>query len=435
MKDLITATLDPILANGGQTMTMISAGENQRRAFAWGGLPRETVELRLLKKRAGIYEALVESVIKPSNQRVKPVDPETYLSTSPWQIYDFDYEQKLKAKQIRLAFAQQKVDIPLPEIKTDHNDYHYRNKMEYAFWWNNDTHQIQLAVYRRGSKGKITIDQGSSLARSAINQAAIRLIDLLNTKQIQARQLKTLLLRTNQTDQVVAQLYVTDPRLATSLSQIDFDILNIFGLEIIYSNPKSPASVISERLASFGEAKLKDKIIGHHFTYAAESFFQINLGVYQLALQDIQEQLLPNLPIVDLYSGVGTIGLSVASQQTQLDLIEINPAAVTAIKQNIHKLGFNQAQAILSASENATSHIRHEANLIVDPPRAGLHKQVIEKINQALPSRVIYLSCNPTTQARDIRLLEHNYQISQVTAYNFFPRTPHVENLVILDRK
>ena len=103
------------------------------------------------------------------------------------------------------------------------------------------------------------------------------------------------------------------------------------------------------------------------------------------------------------------------------------------MKNNIKKLKL-KAKAILASAEDATNYITNNCNLIVDPPRAGLHKNVINKINEVLPDRVIYLSCNPDTQSRDVKLLENNYKIEFIKGYNFFPRTPHIECLMVLKR-
>lgn len=423
--------LGPVVG-GGQTMADVQLVDGSiKKAFIWGGLPSETVRFRLTKKRAGIIEGVVEEVLVSAPERVAPHDPMTYLSTSPWQIYDWQLELQVKAELIRQAFVDHKLTIATPKVVTDGRQYYYRNKMEFAWWWDNDNQRVELAHYRRGSKGKVVTD-GSSLARPEINQAAQKIRNLINRLQWQSRQLKTLLLRANQAGQVVAQLYLTDQQLA--LGEVDFQELGVAGLELIYSDPRSPASVISQRLQTFGQMSLTDQLSDLDFSYPAESFFQINLPVYQLALDQIAANLLDQRPVVDLYSGVGTIGLSVAESR-QLKLVEVNQAAVAEMRQNIAKLGREQAEAILAPAEQALDYITGDCQLIVDPPRAGLHHKVIERILKQRPERVIYLSCNVATQARDVALLAEAYQLVEVTGFNFFPKTPHIENLVILDRK
>ena len=102
---------------------------------------------------------------------------------------------------------------------------------------------------------------------------------------------------------------------------------------------------------------------------------------------------------------------------------------------NITELGRANARAILAPSEQALDYITGKEIVIVDPPRAGLHTDVIATLLQKLPPRIIYLSCNPVTQARDTQLLQEKYHIVHHRGYNFFPRTPHIEHLIIFDRK
>ncbi|MDO4870741.1 MAG: methyltransferase [Candidatus Saccharibacteria bacterium] len=423
--------LDKIV-NGGQAIADLILGNGeQKKVFIWGGLPGETVRFCITKKRAGIYEGVVTEVLARAPERVAACDNSSYISTSPWQVFDYEFELKQKAELIKQAFAAQKIEIATPEVKTDHQQYGYRNKMEFAWWWDKDRERLDLAVYRRGSKGKIAVS-GVSLAREEINQAAIRIRELLNNLKIEARKLKTLLVRCNHDGVVVAQLYVTSNDL--QINELQFAELQLQGFELILSDPRSPASVITQRLQTFGKMRLSDRLLEKKFVYPAESFFQINLSVYQLALRSIESQLLPNKPIVDLYSGVGTIGLSI-TENSELTLVEINQAAVEEMKTNIKTLNMTHARAVLAASENAVDYITHDCQLIVDPPRAGLHQRVIKQILEQQPERIIYLSCNVVTQARDVALLTEKYSIKSVLGFNFFPRTPHIENLVVLDLK
>ncbi|HSW92663.1 MAG TPA: RsmD family RNA methyltransferase, partial [Patescibacteria group bacterium] len=136
-------------------------------------------------------------------------------------------------------------------------------------------------------------------------------------------------------------------------------------------------------------------------------------------------------PTIDLYSGVGSIGLTIGSDNPTL--IEINEHAVREMRENIKRLG-KTAKAVLAPSEQALEHITGSEVVIVDPPRAGLHADVIARLLETKPERIIYLSCNPVTQARDVAMLAEGYGVRSHRGYNFFPRTPHIEHLVVLDR-
>jgi 23S rRNA (uracil1939-C5)-methyltransferase len=418
------------IVGGGQALGQLDDG---KKAFVWGGLPGENVTIEVTKKKSHFIEGVVTELHSESSERVAPRDVESYLSTSPWQIMDFAAEQRYKAALIEEAFELHDIVVPDPiDIYSDNNQYEYRNKVEFSWWWDTDKEQLDLAFFRRGSHGKIPVDS-TSLARPAITAAAHAIRDLLRKKGAEARDLKTVIIRCNQADNVAMQLYVKEKKFM-SLTDNELGQLGVAGFELIFSNPKSPASVITKRLQTWGNCTLQDQLLGVEFSYAAESFFQINLPVYEQALKDMQAWIEPNKPTLDLYSGVGTIGLTIGG--TNVTLIESNEYAVREMQQNIvHLQREKGATAVLAPSEKALDYITSESCIIVDPPRAGLHEDVIDALLEAKPERIIYLSCNPVTQARDVAHLATLYGIRAHRGYNFFPRTPHIEHLVVLDLK
>jgi 23S rRNA (uracil1939-C5)-methyltransferase len=427
---IVNVKLDKIVG-GGQTLGTLEGG---RKIFVWGGLPGETVEVQMTKKKAKLAEGIAVEITQPSSERVNPRDEDSYLSTSPWQIMDFNAEQNYKSALIEEAFELH--DIVLPdkiEVYTDGKQYEYRNKIEFSWYWNKETERLDLSFFRRGTHGKIPVE-GTSLAHPEINRAAIAMRDLLRKKtDIRAFMLKTLLVRCDQNDNIAMQLYVKEKDFI-QFTEAEIETLRISGFELIFSNPKSPASVITERLQSCGITNLSDTILSIPFTYAVEGFFQINIPIYEQALNDMKKWVIAKKPTVDLYSGVGTIGLTIGG--TNVTLVEINEHAVVEMKRNIKALDREKAvKAILAPSETVLDNITTDSIIIVDPPRAGLHEDVIAKLLETTPERIIYLSCNPVTQARDVARLAEKYGIKYHRGYNFFPRTPHIEHLVILDLK
>lgn len=445
---ILTITLDRMIG-GGQAIGTLETGQ---KALVWNGLPGETVDFQVTKKKSHFVEGVVVDIKNPSSERVAPLEPDSYLSTSPWQMMSFDAEQHFKAALIEEAFELH--DIVLPEtidVYSDNRTEHYRNKVEFSWYGSSPDElrarsanlaeittpqtewgdQLDLAFFRRGSKGKIIVN-GTRLAHPAINTLANRIRELLELYGVSARQLKTLLIRCDQQGNCAWQLYVKDETFAY-ITPEDAEKLPAQGGEVIYSDPRSPASRITKRLAQFGDIVLKDTVLDVPFRYATEGFFQVNIPVYEQALHDMQPWVEAK-PVVDLYSGVGSIGLTIGG--SQVTLVEVNEDAVREMKRNITELSRDgQAVPILAASEKALDYITGDACVIVDPPRAGLHADVVTKLLEAEPSRIIYLSCNPVTQARDVALLAEKYGIRAHRGYNFFPRTPHIEHLVILDKK
>ena len=422
------------IVGGGQAIGTLDDG---RKAFVWGGLPKELITIRVTKKKSHFVEGLVTEIIEKSPERITPRDENSYLSTSPWQIMPMSSEQFQKISLIEEAFSLHNITLP-EQIKvfSDGVEFNYRNKVEFS-WFGDTTENstketLDLAFFKRGGKGKVIVD-GTSLAHPSINKLAIEIRDLLRTKPIVARQLKTLLIRSDQQGNAVWQLYVKD-KIENLISDDEAKLLSAAGGEIIYSDPKSPASRITERLNKFGDTTLSDTILGVAFNYACEGFFQVNIPVYEKALSDMKAWINCNekLPILDLYSGVGTIGLTIGGDD--VTLVEINEHAVAEMQRNIAKLNRPSAKAILAPSEKSLECITGEQIVIVDPPRAGLHADVTNRLLETEPPRIIYLSCNPVTQARDVSLLQEKYKIVHHQGYNFFPRTPHIEHLVVLDK-
>lgn len=423
------------IVGGGQAIGTLDDG---RKAFVWGGLPKELVTIRVTKKKSHFVEGIVTEIIEKSPERITPKDENSYLSTSPWQIMPMSSEQSHKASLIEEAFLLHNITLPEKiEVFSDGVEFNYRNKVEFS-WFGDKTDDdeketLDLAFFKRGGKGKVIVD-GTSLAHPSINKLAIEIRDLLREKPIVARQLKTLLIRSDQHGNAVWQLYIKD-RIENLISDDEAKLLSAKGGEIIYSDPKSPASRITKRLEKFGDTTLSDTILGVAFNYACEGFFQVNIPVYEKALSDMKAWINCNekLLTLDLYSGVGTIGLTIGGDD--VTLVEINEHAVAEMQRNITKLNRPNAKAILAPSEKSLEYITDEQIVIVDPPRAGLHADVTNRLLETAPPRIIYLSCNPVTQARDVSLLQEKYEIVHHQGYNFFPRTPHIEHLVVLDKK
>ena len=369
---------------GGQALGTMPDG---RKIFFWNALPGEIItDYEIMKKKSHYYEAIAKEYEQPSPHRVQPKDS-CFLSTSPWQIIDWDYEKKLKSELVVENFREQGIVISPTEVISDDKDYFYRNKMEYSLYWDNEESIIKLAFHARGSHRKIPISN-SSIERPEIFAAAKNIIYELNKKHEEARKYQALLLRCNQKGEVSGGLYE--------------------------NNRPHPRF-----------KNLTDSILGHTYSYSPNGFFQINLPVYELALKEIKKYV-DTENVLDLYAGVGTIGLSVAPDR-HLTLVECDKYAFS-------ELSKNSPRAVFARSEEALKYISHDQTVILDPPRAGCDKKLISELLEVQPQTIIYLSCNPATQARDVKFLLEKYKIENVKTFNFFPRTPHIENLVILKK-
>ena len=406
------------LVHGGQGIGVLSGG---KKALVWGVLPGELVLFNVTKNRSDYVEGVVLEVIKPSKLRIEPKD-KSYLSTSPWQVLDYGYENLQKTEILAETFARASVDYSKKiNFLAPKNDFYYRNKMEYSFF--GDETGLHLALFDRGSHHKQIIN-GSSIARPEIDVVANEICRILDQNNVRAGDLKSLILRCNDSGEVVCALFVK-----TAEFLVLEELKNVpKGIIVVHSNPKSPASVRTKDLYKFGDISLSEIINGTKIYYDVFSFFQVNLEIFMLALDDIS-QAVNDDPVVDSYSGVGTIGLYL---KNAVSLVEIDENNIFWAKKNAKN---SNIKVIHASSEKALDCINPDNTYIVDPPRAGLHANLIQRFIDIKPPKIIYLSCNPSTQARDLNLLQPHYEIDQITGYNFFPRTPHIESLAVLIKK
>ena len=378
------------LIPGGQALATDDTG---KKIFLWNALPEEEVDqYQITKNKSRYAEAIATNIVKSSIHRIEPKDA-CYLATSPWQIMDYNYELAQKQALVVELFREHQINISSPEIITDGKDYFYRNKMEYSLYYDHSTAKISPAFHLRGTHHKIPITP-SSIERPEIFTTAIKIIQDLNLAHEEARKYQSLLLRCDQTGKVSGGLFENH----------------------------QPHPVFEN---------LTDSLLGYEFSYSPNGFFQINLPVYELALRAIQPHV-STTKVLDLYSGVGTIGLSVAKDH-ELTLVEVDKSAYRELCKNIVNLN-SHAQPILAKSESVLDYITPDTTVILDPPRAGCDTKLIDRLLEVTPPKIVYLSCNPATQARDAKALLAKYHIEEIKTFNFFPRTPHIENLIILSR-
>ena len=436
MNKLITNTNVKIdkLVPGGQGIATLDDG---RKAFFWNALPGEIItEYEIIKKKSKYTEAIATKITNDNPHRI-PARDNIAISTSPWQIMDYTYELEQKLALLQESFRQEGLECNATHVKTDGKQWFYRNKMEYSLYWDIAEERIKLAFRKRGTHRKIPINT-SSLEMPEIYEKALTIINDLNARGEEAYKYQSLLLRANQRGQISGGLY-----------------------ENYQPHPVFP--------------NLTDKILGHEYSYSPNGFFQINLPVYEMALREIKEHISTE-NVLDLYAGVGTIGLSVARDKN-LTLVEVNKSAFAELERNCmrarRELGIvgawrshgepvgaapataggrdryptsqdssgpqngpsqkRQLRSVLSKSEEALDFIQPDQTVILDPPRAGCDAKLLKKLLKTTPRKIIYLSCNPSTQARDLRILTEKYKIEKIVPFNFFPRTPHLENLVILN--
>lgn len=420
----------------------LAVDENNREYLILNSLPGETVVAEIFKKKGSkLYGKAVE-IMEKSIHRAEPKD-EHFLSSSPWQNMSIDYEIEIKKDLINKAFEElgqlkiQDFDI---YTQNESKSWNYRNKVEFGFY-GDENEQIFLSFFMRGgSFGKYPLPFGDSLLKEKINLEALKIVKYLNTQNIRAKDLKTLILRySNYEDKVTISLFVKNPNISfTDLKSLLNE--NVKGISIFYSNPNCPASIVSNTQEVLGDMDLIEKIDNTIIKFGWDNFFQVNISVFEQCIKDIKDQLKninssKSKDIIDMYAGVGTIGLLLKDYANNITGVEIFPGSKIQAMYNANQNNLKNYTFFETPSEKALDEIVNNKIIILDPPRAGLHVDVVNKLIEVSPEYIVYLSCNYQTQAENISILKQVYDITFFKGYNFYPHTPHVETLMILKLK
>jgi tRNA/tmRNA/rRNA uracil-C5-methylase (TrmA/RlmC/RlmD family) len=401
----------------------------------FGMLPGETAHVDIRKKKKQT-SGVITGLITASPHRITPEELH-YLSCSPWQVMEYPAQAQAKYDILESLFSN--LDAPKAAFTPAQGYWGYRTKVEFSFTDRDQLGQdapLSLAFNARGSGGKsrLALDKGCALLSENVNRAAKLIEEKLRAQNLTTFEIKTLILRESKTTgDIIATLYVK----AEELAEFDTsDVPHLVGFHAWHSTYKSPASVPTRHLWSHGKETLTETIDGINLEYPWDGFFQNNLPVFEKALARMKEMLPKGLEVLELYSGVGTIGLALTKSAVSIHAVEINPSSVALANKNAKANGItNYTAEALPAEKIDADLIARFSVLILDPPRAGLHPKLIANILAAPPETIIYLSCNPETQARDWKDLAGSYEMIHLEGFDFYPQTPHQESLVVLKRR
>ena len=396
----------------------------KRKAFVYGAFPGETVAVRPYKQKRSSLDCELVKVIEPLPERIEPAE-DHYLTCSPWQGISLDKELALKKQLLRDIFNGELPEFELVSL----DQFHYRNKLEFSF-----TGDIELAFFKRGSFRIKTPLNGCQLGLAPLNQAARQVRDGLKNLGVKAEQLKALVLRSNLAGELLGSLYVFSEEIEVNkIIEVVGKIEEIKGFKVAFSTPLSPTNTPTKALAAYGEESIEENVLGKRLKFSDSSFFQANIPIFEKAVEDIKNYVNAKDKLYDIYCGVGTIGIAIGLPG--IKMIETEPESVKYARLNCRLNGWDESAVAAGKAEDWLGEIEPGATVIFDPPRPGFHPKIFKALAARPPQRIIYLSCNPAAQARDIKELGSRYKLVFFKAYNFFPRTPHIETLAVLDKQ
>jgi 23S rRNA (uracil1939-C5)-methyltransferase len=421
MKDIIVE-FEKIGHNG------VSIGRyNGKIVFAYGILPGEKAKIKVTQEKKNLIKGEVLEILEKSKYRIQELE-DHYLSCSPWQVFDYNYQVEIKRELLRGIFRNfAGIDVEINDFFPSPKTFGYRTKIEYSFLKEND--RYFFAFHKRESfKKKIKLKDGCKLISDKANEIASFILEKINEKR--TKDLKTLIIRKSQRYEDIHFALLTSDK-----SQVfEFANENLSGFSFIFSKKESPASTFDEIIYEWGREYLREKILNLEIRYHYTSFFQNNIELFEKALEIMKENSNEFNKVVDLYAGVGIIGLSLKSYSKEIWSVEIDKIATQYAKINAELNDVKNFKTLTLASERIPRDILENTDLLIlDPPRTGLHKKLINLILETKPKNIFYLSCNPITQARDLSFLKQVYRIKKFYGFDFYPNTPHLESLIILE--
>ena len=446
------------LAFGGKGI----ARYNSIVIFVRNGIPGQKVKVLIIKKSKKYFEAKILEIIEESKYHKAPrCDHFKYCGGCSFQNLDYKIQIEQKSNQIKEIFKRigNFTDITTKAIQECKNNYKYRNKMEFTFsnrrWiLKNEPENVKsnfaLGLHIPGRYDKILDINECHIQKDSANKILnivkeksknIEPYDIIEHKGF----LRNLMIRhTENTNEIMVNIvtnYEDTEILKPMVKEIIKKVKNVKSIVNNITSRNAGVSIGEYEITLYGKSFIQEKLNGLTFNISANSFFQTN--TYQtekLYSMIIEESNLTGDEIVyDLYCGTGTIGISMAKYVKQVYGFEINDIAIKDARINskinkINNINFFRGDLQNIFRVNLDTEKLEEPDIIViDPPRAGMHKKTIQDIIKKRAKKIIYISCNPTTQARDIKeLSDNNYNLEKNLPLDMFPHTPHVENIAIL---
>ncbi|HEV2387484.1 MAG TPA: methyltransferase [Candidatus Acidoferrales bacterium] len=423
--EILEAEFDGMTALGAATACPLPG--RGRDVLAWGVLPGERARVAVLARERGHRVCRAEEILRASPDRIAPREPH-YLSCSPWQTMEYRAQAQWKRQILEELFS----GIPLARFEEADPVWGYRNKLEFCFI--EEGGRLRLAFHERASPfRKLALREGCQLGTAAMNVAALELTEQLAQRGVGAGAVKSLVVRGSRaTGEVVLALYVMEERFPA----LDPALEQSAGIAIAFSDPLSPASVPTRMLSETGRQELTERVAGLDLAYPIDAFFQNHVPMFERAIAEIRRHVPEAERVVELYSGVGSIGLALADRAGEIVAVESSASAVNCAERNRDRNGASNYHPRAARVESVAEETLSGADVVVlDPPRTGLGSKLVGTLLRVLPARLVYLSCHPPNQARDVALLGSSYRPTALVGFDFYPQTPHIESLVVLDRR
>ena len=446
--------------------------------FIDGALANERVIAEVIKAKGSFAEAKLVSIIEPSPDRRAPICP-YFGICGGCALQHMNYESQLYWKKAQVKDLFERIgkipDPPVRDVLGAASEFHYRNKMEFSFsderWLTEEEissdsrfDRFALGMHVRNRFDRVIDTKVCFLPKPIVTDildftrafTVRNHLGVYSPDDSPAGLTRFLVVKTSYaTDEIMVNLVTSREEMEVMEEYTRELLATVPGITTIINTINTRRAQVatgeSEKVYH-GEGTIRDKIGNAFFRISANSFFQANTlqaeRLYEVAAEFAELQ--PTDTLWDLYSGTGTISLFVAGRVKQVLGIELVESAIADARANAEANGIANVEFIASdlrralieppPFEGGGRRIVDDARLapntmIIDPPRSGMHPDVIREILKLAPERIAYISCNPATQARDVALLAEGYELLDLQPVDMFPQTYHIECVAKLRRR
>ena len=421
--------------------------------FVRGGLPGDLVRAQVTRVKRGFAEATTTNLLEPGEGRVDA--PCAHFGTcGGCRFQDYAYELQIAAKATQVRDALVRLggfpDPPVEPIVPAASQFHYRNKLEYSFTQTDEG--PALGFHRAGrwddvleiDECLLTTELGNAI-RTAVQGWAREENLVAYDQATQEGYLRHLVVREGRNTGQALVMLVTGPKERFDSGYL-VDVLRRFPevRSIHWAVNDTPAEVtnLPSKLL-WGGAAIEEELLGLRFRVRPNAFLQTNTEMAEVLYETAREfaALTGSETVYDLYCGTGTIGLALAAGALTVWGVEISEEAVACAIENAELNGITNAAFFAGNVGQSIEELRERAGqpdvVVVDPPRAGLAGKALRRTGALEASRIVYVSCNPTTLASDLTVLrdEYGYELVRCRPVDMFPHTPHIESVSLLERR
>ncbi|WP_071396132.1 23S rRNA (uracil(1939)-C(5))-methyltransferase RlmD [Bacillus tuaregi] len=421
--------------------------------FVPGALPGEEVVVEAIKVHPKFTEAKIKSIRKKSEFRVEPLCP-VYEECGGCQLQHLRYDQQLKEKRdiVIQSFERhaklQMEQIDIKETLGMENPWNYRNKSQFQVA--NKDGKVLAGLYGMNSHSLIHIDQCTvqhpktnkaiGTVRKVLQKLEIPIYNERTGKGVVRTIVARVGIQTGELQIVLITAKSELPKKEQLIEEIKKRLPNVKSI-MQNINGQKTSLIFGEKTVNLeGKEFIQETLGDLNFELSARTFFQLNPEQTVNLYNEVKKaaELTGTEKVVDAYCGVGTIGLWVADKAAEIRGMDVIPESIEDAKKNAARHGIKHAKYVTGKAEVILPKWAKEGwkpdVIIVDPPRTGLDHELLKTILTIKPKKLIYVSCNPSTLAKDIHVLTAKYKVEYIQPVDMFPQTSHVECVVLMSR-